>query len=164
MKHIKSNYTFIIFALIICASFLSTLFFNKKTETLEITRSNIAFSHNEKLGFINVKNILNDLVKYGHGPSINNFCVIAYESKEKQSPNYAWVYWKEKDAMILWEPVEIGEKVDLTYSRRYLDLTKDVVNNEEELHGSTYKVTRNWVDNTLSECKKYGQEYIINNQ
>ena len=148
MKHIKSIYTFIIFALIICASFLSTLFFNT----------------NKTSNLVNVKGILSNLVKNKNGPSINNFCVIAYESKEKQSPNYAWVYWKEKDALILWDPVEIGEKVDLTHSRRYLDMTKDVVNNEEELHGSTYKVTRNWVDNTLSECKKYGQEYIINNQ
>ena len=148
MKHIKSIYTFIIFALIICASFLSTLFFNT----------------NKTSNLVNVKGILSNLVKNKNGGSINNFCVIAYESKQKQSPNYAWVYWKEKDALILWEPVEIGEKVDLTHSRRYLDMTKDVVNNEEELHGSTYKVTRNWVDNTLSECKKYGQEYIINNQ
>ena len=76
--------------------------------------------------------------------------------------NCPWVFWPEKNILILFEPrIETTEPVELFLSRRKLDLIKDVVPTEADLQGSTYLITAQWKDEKLKKCKK-GFHLIIN--
>jgi hypothetical protein len=85
---------------------------------------------------------------------LNHFCIVGYN---ESSDRYAWVYWREGNALILWEPnVNDPMYPSLSWSRRYLHLNKDVVNSMAEVGTSTYLVTRAWVNKVLRDCRKMG--------
>ncbi len=86
----------------------------------------------------------------------NSFCVISHEDVNYK---YAWVYWQEGKAIILWEPSK--EIVDLATSRRYIHLPQDVVANEADLHGSTYLVTSQWVNSLLKDCQVNVKKFTL---
>lgn len=50
--------------------------------------------------------------------------------------------------MILWD----GGETSLVASRRILSLTKDVVASDDDIRGSTYLVTRSWVETQVKRC------------
>ena len=82
-------------------------------------------------GFENVTATLTLLVKEKKGHAINHFCVVGY--KVPHGTGFiAWVHWLEKKSLVLWEPVTSGQKVQLSRSRRYLNLATDVVEREED--------------------------------
>jgi hypothetical protein len=109
-------------------------------------------------GFDNPQSALRKLVDAKHGGATNKFCVVGY--KDAGGATTAWVHWAEGNALIWWEPTKDGT-VSLAHSRRYLNLRRDVVASESDLKGSTYLVTRPWVDHILSDCKAAGDKYII---
>ena len=59
--------------------------------------------------------------------------------------NSVLIYWKENDALLLWEPGRginrngfADPRYDLSHSRRYWDLRKDVVATSADVGGSNY--------------------------
>ena len=109
-------------------------------------------------GFTNPESVLRKLVVAKRGGTINNFCVVGY--KDPDGATTAWVHWVEGEAMIWWEPAKNGTS-SLVESRRYLSLRRDVVASEKQLKGSTYLVTRSWVNHVISDCKAVGDKYVI---
>lgn len=89
-----------------------------------------------------------------------HFCVIPYNRRE--GGRYAIVHWEERRRLILWGGADPGHEVEaLTHSRRVLDLDKDVVATEKDIGGSTYLVTRAWVEETLRDCRAFGFRYAV---
>ncbi|CAN7639571.1 hypothetical protein LJR090_005616 [Bosea sp. LjRoot90] len=82
-------------------------------------------------------------------------CVIGFVAGD--SSRAAWVIWSAARQIILLEP---GSD-DLTFSRRVIDLKKDVVADERALKGSTYRVTRKWVADLTRDCEARGQRMTI---
>ena len=109
-------------------------------------------------GFKSPESLLRQLVLSKRGGAANNFCIVGY--KDSSGALTAWVHWVEGKALILWEPSQEGA-ASLIQSRRYLDLRRDVVATEEHVNGSTYLVTRSWVNHILSDCKSTGDRYFI---
>jgi hypothetical protein len=93
----------------------------------------------------------------------NNFCIAAQQIDAKSTQ--AYVYWKEKQAIILWEADMYTPLVDLSLSKRYWDLNKDVVENLNVpgtgADSSTYMETREWWDSTIKNCNTYGSQFAI---
>ncbi len=81
--------------------------------------------------------------------SVNQFCVLGVS---ENNDRLAWIIWKPTDIIMLWE----GQDLNEFESRRILHLKTDVVKSDKDLHGSTYLVTREWVDNLESTCAKSG--------
>ncbi|MGX1785231.1 hypothetical protein ACWIGM_00755 [Bosea sp. NPDC055332] len=82
-------------------------------------------------------------------------CVIGFVAGD--SSRAAWVIWRAGGQIILLEP---GSD-DLGFSRRVIDLKKDVVADEQALKGSTYRVTRKWVADLTRDCEAKGQRLTI---
>ena len=108
--------------------------------------------------FSNPRAVLRKLIARKGKARHNSFCVIGYQYADGSKS--AWVYWHEGKAIILWEPT-VNEIDDLTLSRRYLRLTNDVVENESQVQGSTYLVTRQWVDSLLRDCQTRGEKFTV---
>lgn len=85
-----------------------------------------------------------------------HFCVVGTISED--GAKTAWVHWREGNMLILWEP---GDEYQLARSRRKLDLATDVAATEGELNGSTYIVTRTWVNAITSACQRTGAHYLV---
>lgn len=111
-------------------------------------------------GFKNIVAALKLLVKEKNGPSVNHFCVVAYDGRGANPP-IAWVHWSEKNSLILWEAVAAGQTVQLSRSRRYLNLATDVVEREEGMHGSSYLVSKAWASRVITDCKQVGQKISV---
>ena len=93
----------------------------------------------------------------------NRFCVVGLVDEDGNRT--VWVHWQEANALILWEPytADAGEeqRQDLVRSRRQLDLARDVVAAGDDVQGSTYRVTRAWVDQTLDACGRAGSRFVV---
>jgi hypothetical protein len=79
------------------------------------------------------------------------------------------VYWKENQALVLWEPGRGSNpqgypdpKFDLAYSRRYWELDKDVVPTLDEVGGSSFLITRKDARRWVRDCVSYGARYVVN--
>jgi hypothetical protein len=84
-----------------------------------------------------------------HRPAAENtFCILGFSADDAKS---AWVLWREGREIILWEGGS-----DLSLSRRVIHLKSDVVPTEADLHGSTYLVTKPWVDGLSKSCERVG--------
>ncbi|CAE6686495.1 hypothetical protein R69927_01647 [Paraburkholderia domus] len=85
-----------------------------------------------------------------HTKTANDFCVlgVAGPGNLKQ----AWILWQQGRKIILWE----GRGAELDLSPRMVDLDKDVVKSDSDLHGSTYLVTKAWVDKLTVKCDQFG--------
>jgi len=79
----------------------------------------------------------------------NDFCISGFYTRDNLKS--AWVIWRQGRQIILWE----GQP-DLDHSRRSLHLATDVVATEEDLHGSTYRVTHAWVEKITAVCEQSG--------
>jgi len=102
-----------------------------------------------------VRETLEALVAQNGKVEKNNLCVIGAGTDQ------AWVYWREANAIILWEP-QRGGITDLTLSRDYLNLATDAVpENDPRLPTSTYLVSKAWAAGMISECRKSGHQYEI---
>ena len=111
----------------------------------------------ENASFPRSKAILIELVQENGDSGINHIYVSPIKTNGGDS--FAWVFWKEKRQLILWEPFD-SRKWRLSYSKRILDLDRDVVA-AADLNGSTYLVDEEWACLTIDDCLKNGTEYII---
>lgn len=106
--------------------------------------------------FADVRSQLQVLVNINGFNKINHFCVIG--GTDTEGP-FAEVYWSTEHQIILWEPTD--NDYALLMSRDDLDLTQDVVANLNDVNGSTYLVTRKWVNNLLDDCRRRGNIYTV---
>jgi hypothetical protein len=115
----------------------------------------------ENKAFAPVELTLDTLIARKAKVNTNHVCVIG-ETLGDESQQ-AWVHWREGKAIILWEPTRYGVQ-DLTLSKRYLRLDKDVVaeNDKKLAAGSSYLVTTQWAKSLIAECAAKGNEFSIN--
>jgi hypothetical protein len=106
--------------------------------------------------FTNYKPVLVDFLHSKKRKGAQDFCIVGYRHADQSQS--AWVIWKQAGKLILWEP---GDE-PLLNSRRVLDLKRDVVKTEDDLHGSTYLVTRAWVKQIQADCQRAGVRTTVN--
>lgn len=99
------------------------------------------------------------LARRPHPPrGLQHFCVVGYRFEDGST--LAWVHWQEGRMLLLWEGSDPEAREDaLVRSRRQLSLDTDVVPTEDEVHGSTYLLTKPWVDALLADCARAGFRY-----
>lgn len=107
-------------------------------------------------GFKNYKQIVTQFANKRRPQKENNFCILGFITNETKS---AWVLWREGRELILWE-----EGSNLERSRRVIHLKSDVVANEKALHGSTYLVTKLWVDDLVARCDRSGIQVRVSRE
>ena len=119
------------------------------------------FSVRDHAGYQDPEATLQQLVDSRHHRGDNHLCVIGY--KLPDGDHIAWVYWPEDSAIILWEETKPGWDGPLAGSRRYLRLDKDVVTpaNAAQAWSSTYLVTREWVNQTIDDCRAHGDTVVV---
>ena len=94
----------------------------------------------------------------------NHFCIIGYRiRREAQQTQVAYVHWREGSQLILWEPVVEGSPVEngLIYSRRQWDLRTDVVATNQDINGSTYLISKPWLQRIRTDCAKKGTKFRL---
>lgn len=79
-----------------------------------------------------------------------NVCILGEQHTD--GTKSAWVIWRAGNTMLLWD----GGESSMIASRRVLDLTRDVVASDGDLHGSTYLVTNGWVESQADRCQRLG--------
>jgi hypothetical protein len=95
-----------------------------------------------------------------------HLCVIGYINDRDAGAaptKMAWVHWREKNQLIYWGAAAKGfaSKETLLRSRRTLDLSADVVPTDDDIGGSTYLVSKPWVEALLKDCKARGKSYAV---
>jgi hypothetical protein len=86
----------------------------------------------------------------------NRFCVVG---EAVEGSTEAWVYWPEEGKLILWRPDRDNPHA-IAGSKRYLDLKRDVVEGND-VHGSTYRLTRSTADEKIRACGQHGEIHTI---
>lgn len=124
---------------------------------LIVLSCNPAFSKEADV-FPQTEKVLEALVQEKADVTTNHLYVSPIKKTGKDG--FAWVYWKEKRQLILWEPFNT-KQWKLSLSRRVLNLDKDVLPAAEDIKGSTYLVDEDWACRTIGDCMKNGKEYII---
>lgn len=90
----------------------------------------------------------------------NHFCAVGY--RERDGGRRAWAWWREGNALILWDAsLDPADPVSLLDSTRILHLDRDVVASSAGVHGSTYLVTRAWVDKVEKDCQEHGDRFVV---
>ncbi len=100
--------------------------------------------------------------RHVHSRRAQHFCAVGYQSPGGEDKR-AWIHWTEGGKIILWRGASDPEsaKTAISRSRVSKDLKKDVVPTEADIKGSTYLVTRAWVNHLLSDCRARGAKYEI---
>jgi hypothetical protein len=78
------------------------------------------------------------------------------------------VFWKENNALVLWESQrgfgrdgKPDARYDLSQSRRYWRLDKDVVPTLEDVGWSSFLITKQDARTWVRDCVRYGTLYVI---
>jgi hypothetical protein len=105
-----------------------------------------------------LREFLRDQRVHTHRPQ--HFCIVGYRSASGDDKR-AWVHWTEGHKIILWRGAADPQsaKTAIARSRVVRDLKKDVVATEADIKGSTYLVTRAWVERLVSDCEARGAKY-----
>jgi hypothetical protein len=104
--------------------------------------------------FANAPAMLRGYARKNASARIERFCVLGVDAGGSR---VAWIVWPRRNRLILWEGQDLAD----TPSRRELDMTRDVVNSPAELHGSSYLVTRGWLETILSRCRSVGEQITV---
>jgi hypothetical protein len=100
--------------------------------------------------FRNYRQVVTVFARKHRPGAANDFCIEGYTTSDNLKS--AWVIWRQGEQIILWE----GQKDGLDASRAKIDLRSDVVPTDVDLHGSTYLVTKAWVEKITSTCDRFG--------
>jgi hypothetical protein len=101
------------------------------------------------------KQVITEFARKHRPGAENDFCVVGYLTPDNLKS--AWVIWRQGAQVILWE----GGSAGLDSSRRKINLRSDVVRTENDLHGSTYLVTKAWVQKVTTTCDRSGVKVHI---
>lgn len=114
------------------------------------------FSIRGKSDFADVRAQLQVVVDEHAHHRTSKFCVTGETAGDSAR---AWVYWPDENKLILWRPDQDNPHA-IAGSNRYLDLKRDVVEGND-VHGSTYKLTRASANSVIRACKQHGDIYTI---
>ena len=106
--------------------------------------------------FSDVRSQLQALADTNGTQDRNEFCVVGQQDGRYHQ---AYVYWPTENKLILWIP-HLYDDQALVRSKRYLDLTRDVVSGND-VHGSTYLLTRADADAIIHACHATGETFTI---
>ncbi len=90
---------------------------------------------------------------------VNHVCVVGWQKAGDADLQQAYVIWPEQHRLITWMPST--EPNSLANETHVLDLKTDVVPREQDVGGSTYLVTRAWVENVERQCRRFGTELLF---
>jgi hypothetical protein len=105
--------------------------------------------------YANYRQAVVDYLVSRHSHADAHVCVLG--ERDAAGERTASVWWREGARIIVWE----GRDSKLATSVSNLDLRRDVVAGEDDLHGSTYLVTRQWVSDFQARCKRSGRSFIV---
>jgi hypothetical protein len=90
-----------------------------------------------------------------------HFCIVGYAGSG--TSRSAIILWREGRRLIHWSGANdpAWREDSIAFSTRQIDLTRDVVPRMEDIGGSTYLVTRAWVDRVQRDCRAAGARYSI---
>ena len=71
--------------------------------------------------------------------------------------NHVWFVWRDGRKIILWDE----PSMPLATSRRIIKIPQDVVAKKSDVRGSTYKVTKAWVQDLTTRCAKNGTLFQV---
>lgn len=100
--------------------------------------------------FAKYRPALVDYLRGQHYRKATRFCL--FGSKDDSGAT-ATVIWPDGQQIIDWG----GNDSALADSTSIVHLKTDVVPTENDLHGSTYLVTRQWVKDQQTLCRQYGE-------
>ncbi len=106
--------------------------------------------------FSDVRSQLQALADINGTQDRNEFCVVGQQDGRHRQ---AYVYWPTENKLILWIP-HLYDDQALVRSKRYLDLRRDVVPGND-VHGSTYLLTRTDADAIIHACQATGETFTI---
>ena len=106
--------------------------------------------------FSDVRSQLQALVDTNGTRDRNEFCIVGQQDGRYRQ---AYVYWPTENKLILWIP-HVYDDQALVRSKRYFDLTRDVVSGND-VHGSTYLLTRIDADAIICACHARGETFTI---
>ena len=105
--------------------------------------------------FRNYKDVIRQFVTKQQPETSNDFCIVGYLTDDNSKQ--AWILWHQGKQIILWE----SQETNLDFSRRRINLETDVVETDDDLQGSTYLVTRAWVNSLTNTCNRVGTKLQI---
>lgn len=86
-----------------------------------------------------------------------DFCIVGFA--REQIWRKAWVLWPQGDRILEW-----GGGESEIVSNPEINLKTDVVASENEIQGSTYLVTQEWVNRLRDACNCFGRKVHIASQ
>lgn len=113
------------------------------------------FSLDQANEFSDYKSVVRKYIQKQKRHAASDVCVLGLVADDRSK--FAWVLWEQGGELILYEDGE----TDLSRSRRRLNLKKDVVANESDLHGSTYLITKDWLEKIRTACRQHGAQLHI---
>lgn len=114
------------------------------------------FSIKSDREFSDVRAQLQVVVDHDATQAINQFCVVGHQLGKYKD---ASVYWPTNNKLILWE-IQPDNPRAIWESRRSLDLMKDVVSGND-VHGSTYMITRTYANHVIKSCREHGNNFTV---
>jgi hypothetical protein len=100
--------------------------------------------------FANYKKAVTEYAKAKRPGLVNDFCILGYLTGDNLKN--AFVIWRQGRRIIVWD----GGDQSLADSQRIINLRSDVVPTENDVHGSTYLVTKAWVAEVTASCGRNG--------
>ena len=97
------------------------------------------------------------LDSHASGATPQHFCVLGRELANRDRT--ALIFWREGNKLILWEGQQPPWRLFL--SRRLWDLRRDVVDTPREVNGSSYLLTRDWVEEMRHACALEGESLTV---
>jgi hypothetical protein len=113
------------------------------------------FKLDQATDFQDYKRVVREYIQKRKPRTAARACVLGLIADDRSK--FAWVLWEQGGELILYE----NGATDLGLSRRRLNLNKDVVENESDLHGSTYLITKNWLEQLRIACLQHGTQVHI---
>lgn len=106
-------------------------------------------------GFHGWRDELQRRVNAAGGPPRQAICAVVRTSDDPQAYTWAYIHWPQARRFYTWFPTE-GQDVSSMNQKEELDLRRDVVRRQADLHGSTFRVTRAWMANVVRHCAAKG--------
>lgn len=106
------------------------------------------------IDFARYEAALSDYMAKHTSATEGDFCVIGFTRANDWRK--AWVLWSRGGRVLEWAGG--ASEIDPTEE---IDLEKDVVSSEAEIRGSTYLVTREWLNRLIFACDCFGRRVHV---
>lgn len=138
-----------------CFIFIFLAFYMEVAATAEPKANDLAiFDIANDEAFAGYRKPLTSFLISRHVHRKTDVCILG---ETESTSKWAWVIWPGGNTMILWG----GGKSSMSGSRRILHLARDVVATDDDVAGSTYRVTKAWVASQKKRCLEYGTQVSI---